>query len=86
MRKFLWTAMLVLILASMLAIPAAAAPGNDGCPNDNSGYVLRPANNPARIAADKNGDGSVCVKRVLDQSNGKGNNGNGRNIIDNNAP
>lgn len=47
------------------------------CPAEPSGYVLTQMSH----AADANGDGFVCVKEV--KGNGKGNQGDGTNVIDN---
>ena len=56
---------------------AAANPG--GCPGGESDYRLEEANNPIRVALDKNGDGFLCVKDLTENAPFP------RNLTDNNV-
>jgi len=67
----------VIVLGAPGVSGAAANPG--ACPGGESGYRLEAANNPFRVALDKNGDGFVCVKDLNENAPSP------RNLIDNNV-
>jgi hypothetical protein len=78
MKKFI-AVILATVIGGAVVGTAQAVPGNTGCPpgwNQQASTVAR---------FDRNADGTICVK-VIPNSNGRGNTGNGENWKDNNNP